>query len=241
MCKTAFSWKTGRIENRIHNPHYYEYLRTQGTVPRERGDIECGRELGVTLSQDLIEIIEKIRKYDNNPMRKEYTELIKNVTNIVRNVIHIREVEIQRLPNYEERHSELRVQYLMGYKTENELKKQLQMDDKKVQKTTDKNNVYELVVTTVTDILYRYREHLQNVLNNLIISVHDNSKNKYKELELEYNARNYEELKLEEVFNEINNIVEYANEQFKDIARSYGDPKGNVKSLRKNCGIYYGV
>lgn len=38
-CNTAFSWKTGKIETgRIHNPHYYEYLRKiskNGEIPRE--------------------------------------------------------------------------------------------------------------------------------------------------------------------------------------------------------------
>jgi hypothetical protein len=42
QCQTAFSWKTGQIaENtRVHNPHYYEYLRrvNNGVVPREPGD-----------------------------------------------------------------------------------------------------------------------------------------------------------------------------------------------------------
>jgi hypothetical protein len=44
-CHTAFSWRTGHVVTGvIHNPHYYEWLRTQngGVVPREAGDIPCG-------------------------------------------------------------------------------------------------------------------------------------------------------------------------------------------------------
>ncbi len=44
-CHTAFSWNTGRVvTGTIHNPHYYEYLRSHngGTLPREAGDIPCG-------------------------------------------------------------------------------------------------------------------------------------------------------------------------------------------------------
>lgn len=43
QCHTAFSWRTGEVSTgRIHNPHYYEYLRKNGNEARELGDIPCG-------------------------------------------------------------------------------------------------------------------------------------------------------------------------------------------------------
>ncbi len=46
-CKTAFSWNTGNVVNsKIHNPHYYEYIRqTQGSVPRDPDDIVMGQNV----------------------------------------------------------------------------------------------------------------------------------------------------------------------------------------------------
>lgn len=42
QCHTAFSWRTGRIEDHVHNPHYYEWLRrtsANGEIPRNPGDV----------------------------------------------------------------------------------------------------------------------------------------------------------------------------------------------------------
>lgn len=47
QCKTAFSWNTLKIENKVHNPHFYEYLRANNhNVPRDVNDIPCDRTLG---------------------------------------------------------------------------------------------------------------------------------------------------------------------------------------------------
>lgn len=42
-CHTAFSYKTGAIDNGVvHNPHYFQYKRENGGVPRNPGDVVCG-------------------------------------------------------------------------------------------------------------------------------------------------------------------------------------------------------
>jgi hypothetical protein len=39
-CKTAFSWNTGNIESgKIHNPHYYQFMRERGGMPRDPNDV----------------------------------------------------------------------------------------------------------------------------------------------------------------------------------------------------------
>ena len=48
ICKTAFSWTTGRaINGPIHNPHYFEYLRTIG-----REDEEIMNRFGQNCNQE---------------------------------------------------------------------------------------------------------------------------------------------------------------------------------------------
>ena len=44
-CHTGFSWNRGTIETQIHNPHYYEYMRRNGNIQRNVGDIVCGRDI----------------------------------------------------------------------------------------------------------------------------------------------------------------------------------------------------
>lgn len=46
QCHVAFSWRTGQIEERVHNPHYYEWMRRNGglaPVPQhqQQMNVEC--------------------------------------------------------------------------------------------------------------------------------------------------------------------------------------------------------
>lgn len=51
LCKQLWSWNTGRIEERGHNPHYLEWMRSRATgggganLVRDPADVQCGREI----------------------------------------------------------------------------------------------------------------------------------------------------------------------------------------------------
>ena len=59
QCKRLWSWNTGRFEVRGHNPHYLQWMRENGGgMPREPGDVLCGREID---QRFLVELFHDIR------------------------------------------------------------------------------------------------------------------------------------------------------------------------------------
>lgn len=130
QCQTAFSWKTREIvTGRIHNPHYYEFMRTQGPIPREPGD-ECGDDLPPL---DFI----------GNDDLREFHRLI----------LHVRYLLTTLRPQGEWRNVELRIQFLKGKISEQDFKSRVQ----KRFKLEEKNDETRAILTTFdqagTDIL----------------------------------------------------------------------------------------
>lgn len=152
QCHTPFSWKTGQIETgAIHNPHYYEYMRTHGgNAPRRQpGDFGgCG-----ALLPDYSQILRSVRKVWPEV---NVTELGK----IVQNYYHIREVT---LPMYQRAQGEegeannrdLRVRFLLKEIDERHFKQLLHKREKAKmfkQELFQVTNMYQVVLT---DILLR--------------------------------------------------------------------------------------
>jgi hypothetical protein len=197
QCHTAFSWRTGSIQNDIHNPHYYEWLRrtNNGEAPRNRLDVPCGRILGHALYLTLSRAIRA--NYTATQMTKDCDA---KLNQIIRNTIHLNNVERPIVLNYEEKNQNHRVDYLMNRLTEEDFKLQLQRDDKQHHKNQEINDIFRIVVDTVTDILYRFLDYVQS--SNTVGS--------------EFNMT---------ILEEINTIVDYANECLADVSRTYSSSR----------------
>lgn len=139
QCHTAFSWKTGLIEKgRVHNPHYYEWLRSGGrTVPREPGDNGC--------------VNGRLISYDQLFSITNYFSM----TEIHRIVVH---QQMQVIPNLREPFDnlQLRVDYLLKKITRKEFENEVELRDKLTKRKHDIYQCIEIFVNVMIDIFAKF-------------------------------------------------------------------------------------
>jgi hypothetical protein len=221
QCHTGFNWRTGAIETNIHNPHFFEWQRrnsANGEIPRRPEDNhpQCGN----VMTNDVTRSIMSYLNHHNTSKELKQNYYIK-ISNIIRNVIHIRAVEIPRyIIDYAGHNRELRIQYMRNKISEDEFKILIQRYSKRFDKYTEIRNVYEVLVNTVTDIIFRIRDNL--VRNTTITQRTNNIFPDVSTLDQETIDRNNGLLIIIfEPLHEINTIIEYVNGCFKDIGKTY--------------------
>lgn len=176
QCRTAFSWRTGQIESRIHNPHYYEWMRLHGTdAPREQGEIRCGRELDNGFTNELLV---NLKRYLGLQVRSKIegvaNDVFKEMSNIIRSMIHLREVQLNRYRvDPVENNMELRIRYLCKEIDKNEFQTAVQRKNKRHERYDEIYGVLQLFITTVTEIMYRVSAALK--IDNIVdgVAIHD--------------------------------------------------------------------
>jgi hypothetical protein len=209
QCHTGFNWRTGRIETHVHNPHFFEWQRMQETntengVPRNnhiRNPCENAQVVTNETSRNIFNIINNI-----GDVSRETKMIYRDkLSNIIRNIIHIQVIEMYRYNiNYAENNRDLRIQYMRNKISENEFKIIIQRNSKKYDKNTEMRNVLELLINTVSDIIFRIHNNLTNsrILTRLQM---DN-------------------LRFESCFDpllEIDPIINYVNDCFREISKTY--------------------
>ena len=220
QCHTAFNWRTGRIEQDIHNPHYYEWLRrtNNGHVPRNPNDNPCGgdnRIINHAFISDIRAIISRKLIAENNgsfsiAVRKIFDKKVEYVSEVCRSITHIRHIEIPRYDyDYVLNNQAWRVKYMLNEITEEKFKTVVQQNDKKHQKNREIHNLLQMFHDSSTDILFRFKQKAES--------------NDWK-FEMD-------------ILNEINPLIDYVNECFGDISRTYNsvllqmDYKFNISSV----------
>ena len=217
QCHTAFSWRTCRIETHVHNPHYYEWQRRNngGTAPRNIGDLVCGREIVQRTATDFVAHIREKTAVPstNSEGRRKWAfpangaAVCDTITLIVQSVIHLQRVQ---LPYYQVNHIEdnqkYRIQYLRNYISKEEFKNKIQRANKDHSKKREIGNVMHLFIETVTDIMYRVGETIQNanVFGNI-------------------DERSAVIKAIQNQLQEVNGILEYSNECLMHISQAYNN------------------
>jgi len=208
-CHTAFSWRTGRIETNVHNPHYYEYMRNMNNneIPRNPLDIQCCNGDNQLDHRTFTRIINLIRRYLIRPIEEEKEEWMKKrdefslrLERLIQYIIHLRQYV---MPRYHvdrvEDNLELRIQYINNVISEQEFKISLQRRAKLNAKKNEYYQVFDMVNTTASSIIMRYEASIRemNRVFNIDQAIND------------------------PILEEINPLVLYANECLKKIANTY--------------------
>lgn len=167
QCHTAFSWRTGQIETKIHNPHYYEYMRSKngGAIPREVGDNIGGQMCGAVTHNTGYNIHRTIQK--RHLHNSVLNALSNRIAELVREVVHLSEHELHRFRVARvDENSDLRIRYMRNEINETKFKTLIQRNNKKHLKNNEINQVITLVITAVSDIINRVGNNLRTCAAN---------------------------------------------------------------------------
>ena len=152
-CKCSWDWNTHSVLKGTNtNPHYYEFIRNNGNINRDLGDIPCG---GMPDVYAIRSVFNRLITVDKKKITLLYA--LHNCIN------HIERIEIRFVPVIDEVvvNRPMRVNYLMNNLSEDLFKQTLQVREKLRDKHTDFNNIYQMFVNVASDIFTQIYQFLR--------------------------------------------------------------------------------
>jgi uncharacterized protein YutE (UPF0331/DUF86 family) len=185
QCHCAFSWRSGKKETGVvHNPHFYEWQRKQngGVAPRVQGDVQCG---GLPGSHDV-----RGRLIGLEPGKGKEIDYVMAFHRII---VHTEQVDLPQLHNVFNQldNEDVRVRYLLGYMSAEEIKVEVQKREKKREKERAVRRALEVLVQAGIDLIRRIMaendipkkrkildeiDALRVYINELLAKIHERTK-----------------------------------------------------------------
>lgn len=197
MCKTAFSWTTGKVINGpVHNPHYFEYLRSIGREEEEIfnrfGEGNCDRTVEGLL----------MRLQTTNRTFSYLTGINfqRNFYNFLQALSHINHVELQRYrddTDMENANVDLRISYLENKIDQDGMKLRVHRRHKK-----------RMFSSNILEILQMYYDVSLDMANEFYKNIINGKENK-------------EDL-IKEFITNVNNLKLYVDENIEKTKNMYG-------------------
>lgn len=210
VCKTPWSWKTGRVivSGPIHNPHFYEWQRKQKKedkqiiIPRQLGDMQCG---GIPSLRELTSVLNLsvntcTIEYD------EYRKMQRIYDEVHRGITHNRETVQaslrQRDTDQDAAFIFVRKNYLLNEISSEIMKQKLQQIEKRREKVRGIAQIVEMFCVAAIDIL-------QKMIYPVTV---------YKT-----NVNGYTKTEFDGFLNELATLKNYTVDQFDKFRKCYND------------------
>lgn len=217
QCHVSFDWKTGElvVSGIIHNPHYFEWKRLNKNSNNINNPEQnpCDDNFQIPNSWSW-----------NHHFGKLISE--KEMTNIVRMIVHIQEVEVTRYNQNinQDKYLEYRIEYITNKITEKKFKQKLQNYEKKTEKDRDFGMIFDMFVVTMKQYLQEFEVFKTKEVPDPLRTWCNATKTIYISTP-EKSAENFLDI--------ADKLIDYTNESFIKLKEKYKNSVPQIKLTKR--------
>jgi len=156
-CHTAFSWNSGKIVNEvIHNPEYYDYMKSKGAVPRAAGDVLCGGLPTIHWLRNQLPLFPSASQGRKDTM-------VANLYSVHQFITHIHHIYLGIVndPSHQNELKKLRILHILDRMDETTFKDKIYREHTKNSKKQKKMQLLQMVDNVGTDLLQNFSQAME--------------------------------------------------------------------------------
>jgi len=210
QCKRLWSWNTGKFETHGHNPHYLQWMRGNGGMPRDPNDVLCGREVDHAFIRQFSQAAHNI----HHELSSSNTLFwLISLREFIESIPHLR---FQEAPRFQvdriNMNLNARKAFVSNVMSLTRFKQAIRRTHLNALKNDDISQILQAVIQAATDISFRLL-HLLNSNNNNIPHIIQS---------------------IPSFATEFQNLVNYANNELRIIHNDFSSPPSQRCFFRTN-------